>query len=478
MTSVASNVLGAASGQYFGNTINSVASKLEELRTMGYALMDGATDEEIKNEWGRDGVYIGNGVHARNTQLQHARVSQLINELFFRQTNRYLRNPEDMRRLTPEDYRKISIILKDNEEYLVFIKSRYEEQQQRLQKASRLANKAAAATSVTVATATGNVMSGQQALSSGLQQADQFLAPPISAAAVGLIDYRTDKNVKKQVEELKKTYTANLERIDEATPKTLEQIHTLLPDFVAVERKLQSVETLTQIEITNIELYLNFLNKAIETNERRIVQNQAKIAVKEAERDKQIDQLNRSKIPIEKQLKAKNKIVVLAKEMRNIDIEILVIRRRTDTEIRSIEKENEQWNEYINGVLLIELKRIYDLFIKYDLDALNICCGTVFNILSNSEDILVEKNRIKQTRVKEHAKKRGLVSKGLSLMNTLKESADKMFPSEFPPRPPSGKKGGFRKSNKRNLRRTRSRSMKRTNARSMKRTKMRSMKRK
>ena len=164
-----------------------------------------------------------------------------------------------MRRLTPEDYRKISIILKDNEEYLVFIKSRYEEQQQRLQKASRLANKSAAATSVTVATATGNVMSGQQALSSGLQQADQFLAPPISAAAVGLIDYRTDKNVKKQVEELKKTYKANLERIDEATPKTLEQIHTLLPDFVAVERKLQSVTTLTQIEITNIELYLNYL---------------------------------------------------------------------------------------------------------------------------------------------------------------------------------------------------------------------------
>jgi len=467
MTSVASNVLGAASGQYFGNTINSAASKLEELRTMGYALMDGATDEEIKNEWGRDGVYIGNGVHARNTQLQHARVSQLINELFFRQTNRYLRNPEDMRLLTPEDYRKISIILKDNEEYLVFIKSRYEEQQQRLQKASRIANKAAAATSVTVATVTGNVMSGQQALSSRLQQADQLLAPPISAAAVGLIDYQTDKNIKKQVENLKKTYNANLERIDEATPKTIEQIHTLLPNFIAVERKLQSVVTLDLVDITNIELYLNFLNIAIETNERRIVQNQAKIAVKEAERDKQIDQLNRSKIPIEKQLKAENKIIVLAKEMRNIDAEILGTRRRTDTEIRAIEKENEQWNEYIDGVLLIELKRIYDLIIKYDLDALNICCDTVFNILSKSEDILFEKNRIKQARVKEHAKKRGLVSKGLSFMNTLKESADKMFPPAFPPRPPSGKSavsgrgGGFRKSNKRNLRRIRSRSMKR-----------------
>ena len=79
MTSIASNVLGAASGQYFGNTINSAASKLEELRTMGYALMDGATDEEIKNEWGRDGVYIGNGVHARNTQLQHSRGYEKIN---------------------------------------------------------------------------------------------------------------------------------------------------------------------------------------------------------------------------------------------------------------------------------------------------------------------------------------------------------------------------------------------------------------
>lgn len=476
MTSVASNVLGAASGQYFGNTINSAASKLEELRTMGYALMEGATDEEIKNEWGRDGVYIGNRVHARNTQLQYARVSQLINELFFRQTDRYLRNPEDMRLLTPEDYRKISIILKDNEEYLVFIKSRYEEQQQRLQKASRVANKAAAATSVSVATATGNVMSGQQALSSRLQQADQLLAPPISAAAVGLIDYRTDKNTKKHVEELKKTYKTNLERIDEATPKTLEQIHTLLPDFVAVERKLQSVTTLDLFEITNIELYLKFLNNAIETNERRIVQNQAKIAVKEAERDNQIDRLNRSKIPIEKQLKADKKIVALAREIRDIDIEILGTRRRTDEEIRLIEKENKQWNEYIDNVLLSELKRIYDLFIKYDLDAINICCDTVFNILSKSEDILLEKNRIKQARVKEQTKKRGLVSRGRSLMNSIKESADKMFPSEVPPRPPSGR-GGFRKSNKRNLRRTRSRSIKRSNARSMKRTKARSMKR-
>jgi len=465
MATTITNVFGATTGQATGNAINSAASKLEELRTMGYALIDGATDQDIKNEWGRDGVYIGNGVHARNTQLQHAKVSQLVNELFFRQTDRYLRNPEDMRKLTPEDYRKISIVLKNSPEYLVFIKSRYEEQQQRLQSTSRFANKAAAVTSVGSATLAGNVISGQQALSSGLQQADQFIAAPVSGVAVGLIDYQTDKTVKKQLEDLKKKYNKNLEEIDEATPITLEEINDLVPYFDETVQRLRTVTKLTPIDIVKIELYLKFLNNSIETNQRRIVQNKAIIEVKNAERDKQIDQLNLSKMPLEKGLKQDRTNVDIKRLIRTIDDDILIIRRKTDVEKRAIETENKKWIEYIDDVLLPELKRIYDLFIKYDLDSLNICCGTVFSILSNSEDILVENNRIMRTTVKEHAKKQGLFSKGLAFINTIKESKDKLFPPEFPPRPPSKgttRKGGYRKANNKKTRRTKARSMKRT----------------
>jgi hypothetical protein len=398
MTSISSNIAGAAAGQCAANTIQNVGDMREYLLKMGYNMIDRAKDNILLTQWGQDGNYLGDATQARSTQLQHAEAGQLVNELFFRQTDRFTtkRNDKDaMKKLNENEYRRLSIILSGDNSYIVFNKQRYEEEQKRRENTSRKANAVAASTAVATATITGNLMSEQKTMSSALQKTDQYLAVPLSAAAVSAIDYMTPKT----------------KEIQKPKQKDITQVTPEIKDTLT---KLQEKKSIDDVDNQRIVEYLDFLNNRITNNQYKITQNKAKIVHMNFEKNK---------------------------KMKDEDEDgKFFITEKTKRGILQLSDENVKLEESVNK-LFISLRNIYLLLlqIKYE---------PYLEQLKVSEQILYDNDVITNTKINTNVKKHGVVSRGRALMNSMAFAVKDKFPDRLDGGN-SVRRRHFRKSNKR-----------------------------